>query len=198
MVCVLATFTFLEPALAATANKVDICHYPPGNLGNTQDITISENALAAHLDHGDLLGACAVPQVCAVGEVCASPSNLCAIGGCNGPLPPPPPPSCPCWYTDGANTIADSLFGGTVGSGPAEVCVEFAEPLQVVALFTNDTARGDLDTEKVLYTLSLDRCAFEFNPGGFGSQVEDIRGEEHAECARSLEVVPACGFAGLP
>ena len=38
--------------------KITICHFPPGNPGNPQTITISPNALDAHLAHGDYLGPC--------------------------------------------------------------------------------------------------------------------------------------------
>lgn len=38
--------------------KVTICHIPPGNPDNAHTITVSENALRAHLAHGDLLGDC--------------------------------------------------------------------------------------------------------------------------------------------
>lgn len=38
--------------------KITICHYPPGNPDNPQTITISENAWAAHQEHGDTLGPC--------------------------------------------------------------------------------------------------------------------------------------------
>lgn len=34
-------------------SKVTICHVPPGNPGNCHEITISTNALQAHLNHGD-------------------------------------------------------------------------------------------------------------------------------------------------
>lgn len=37
---------------------VTICHIPPGNPGNPQTITISVNALPAHLAHGDYVGTC--------------------------------------------------------------------------------------------------------------------------------------------
>lgn len=37
---------------------VTICHIPPGNPNNPITITISINALPAHLAHGDYLGAC--------------------------------------------------------------------------------------------------------------------------------------------
>ncbi len=38
--------------------KVTICHLPPGNPNNPQTITINQNALDAHLAHGDYEGAC--------------------------------------------------------------------------------------------------------------------------------------------
>jgi|GEM_PF-2222692 len=38
--------------------KVDICHYPPGNPDNPQDLNVSVNAVRAHLAHGDYLGIC--------------------------------------------------------------------------------------------------------------------------------------------
>lgn len=39
-------------------NKVTICHVPPGNPANAHTITVSENALDAHLGHGDYEGPC--------------------------------------------------------------------------------------------------------------------------------------------
>ncbi|OGX09224.1 MAG: hypothetical protein A2Y05_02310 [Omnitrophica WOR_2 bacterium GWA2_53_43] len=38
--------------------KVSICHLPPGNPENTQDLEIAPAALDAHLSHGDWLGSC--------------------------------------------------------------------------------------------------------------------------------------------
>ena len=38
--------------------QITICHKPPGNPTNVQTLTISKNALAAHLAHGDHIGAC--------------------------------------------------------------------------------------------------------------------------------------------
>jgi hypothetical protein len=46
------------PGAIAGNTKVDVCHIPPGNPDNAHTITISENALGAHLDHGDSVGAC--------------------------------------------------------------------------------------------------------------------------------------------
>ena len=39
-------------------DKVTICHIPPGNPDNAHTIRVSENAVDAHLDHGDTLGKC--------------------------------------------------------------------------------------------------------------------------------------------
>ena len=38
--------------------QITICHKPPGNSTNVQTLTISKSALAAHLAHGDHVGAC--------------------------------------------------------------------------------------------------------------------------------------------
>jgi large repetitive protein len=40
--------------------EISICHYPPGNRDNPQDITIAESAWPAHEAHGDTQGACPV------------------------------------------------------------------------------------------------------------------------------------------
>ena len=49
-------FAALEPE--PDRKKVTICHIPPGNPNNPQTITVSVNALQAHLAHGDTLGPC--------------------------------------------------------------------------------------------------------------------------------------------
>ena len=38
--------------------KVTLCHVPPGNIGNAHTISVSENALRAHLAHGDSIETC--------------------------------------------------------------------------------------------------------------------------------------------
>ena len=38
--------------------KVKICHIPPGNPDNAHTIVVSQNAVPAHLAHGDTLGPC--------------------------------------------------------------------------------------------------------------------------------------------
>ena len=56
--CCIGILGFYVPGAIADETKVDVCHVPPGNPENAHTITISENAVSAHLDHGDLIGAC--------------------------------------------------------------------------------------------------------------------------------------------
>eukprot|EP00928_Gymnodinium_smaydae_P072470 TRINITY_DN5581_c0_g1_i2.p1 TRINITY_DN5581_c0_g1~~TRINITY_DN5581_c0_g1_i2.p1 ORF type:complete len:427 (-),score=70.22 TRINITY_DN5581_c0_g1_i2:284-1564(-) len=44
------------------AQKVVMCHFPPGNPDNFHTISVNENAVRAHLAHGDILGPCS--KVC--------------------------------------------------------------------------------------------------------------------------------------
>jgi len=57
---ILSSFAFVLPANDAYAqgNKVSMCHFPPGNPDNAQTISVSENAVGAHLEHGDFIGTC--------------------------------------------------------------------------------------------------------------------------------------------
>jgi len=43
---------------SGVGKKVTICHVPPGNPANAHSLSVSINALDAHLAHGDLLGVC--------------------------------------------------------------------------------------------------------------------------------------------
>jgi len=40
------------------ADKATICHVPPGNSANMQELNVGVKALDAHLAHGDHLGNC--------------------------------------------------------------------------------------------------------------------------------------------
>lgn len=52
---VVLTVIFFGFKADAPSDKISICHVPPGNPGNCHEITVSRNALKAHLDHGDRL-----------------------------------------------------------------------------------------------------------------------------------------------
>lgn len=64
MVLVIASVASLALAKPGKTNeKVAICHIPKGNPENAHTIWVSENAVKAHLAHGDYLGECKVqPQ----------------------------------------------------------------------------------------------------------------------------------------
>lgn len=69
-----------EECGATTPNgKVMMCHVPPGNPGNAHTITISQNAVAAHLAHGDYYGGCGEhddPSAVYSLEIDATPSQV--------------------------------------------------------------------------------------------------------------------------
>jgi len=53
---VLGLVVFMPQGQAA--DKATICHLPPGNPANMQELNVSVKALDAHLAHGDHLGNC--------------------------------------------------------------------------------------------------------------------------------------------
>jgi len=71
--CCIGIAGFYAPVAIAQGAKVDVCHIPPGNPDNAHTITISENALGAHLDHGDFVGVCDSAQTVG-GRKSATPS----------------------------------------------------------------------------------------------------------------------------
>ena len=72
------------PAAAGTA-KVEVCHFPPGNTEYFHTIKISTNALAVHLAHGDLEGACNAlcAAICDDEDACTvDDTDDCETQGC--------------------------------------------------------------------------------------------------------------------
>ncbi len=99
-------------ALAGPAPKVEVCHIPPDNPANFHTIRVSENALSAHLAHGDLGGPCnaVCDDLCDDGNACTIDHNDdCEQNGC---LAIPAPVDC----SDGDLCTVDSCE-------PASGCV---------------------------------------------------------------------------
>ena len=74
------------PTATATATptpepKVTICHIPPGNPSQAQTIEVDESAVAAHLAHGDILGAC--PVDCGGATFGSATVDQCGVCGGN-------------------------------------------------------------------------------------------------------------------
>src|SRR5438067_13053485 len=82
---------------------VPICHVPPGNMANAHFITVSENAVPAHLEHGDFFGptcACSATEgtPCGANQAPCCPGLKCVaditgVFGCvagtsSNPMPP--------------------------------------------------------------------------------------------------------------
>ncbi len=83
-VCLLCAVGMAPLTLAAKSGQTTICHVPPGNPLNAHTIDVATSAVAAHLAHGDSLGACQ-PQVCTPGAVVpcyGGPSGTAGIGVC--------------------------------------------------------------------------------------------------------------------
>jgi hypothetical protein len=75
----------VAPVSAAPNPKVEVCHFPPGNPDNFHTIRISENALAAHLAHDDLVGSCNAlcADICDDGDECTiDDTGDCESAGC--------------------------------------------------------------------------------------------------------------------
>ena len=77
-------------SLRALGSKVEVCHIPPDDPGNFHTIKVSEQAVNAHLAHGDMLGFCndLCDHVCSDGNACTidhDPNLDCETGGCTRP-----------------------------------------------------------------------------------------------------------------
>lgn len=82
------------------AEKVTICHMPPGNPENMHTLSVGAPAVRAHLDHGDALGACGDDVVIDDGG-----TNDGVTGGGDGGV------------TGGGVTGGGETGGGTTGGG---------------------------------------------------------------------------------
>jgi hypothetical protein len=107
----IAAFVLPDTAEAARASKVDVCHIPPANPSDFHTITISENALAAHLAHGDLEGPCSAfcDFLCGDGDAC----TVDYLGDCeeDGCLPEGERPPTDC--NDSIACTVDSCDSST-------------------------------------------------------------------------------------
>ncbi len=114
----IALFTLTASAAWAGGAKVQVCHVPPGNPANFHTITISEDALQAHLAHGDLAGACFAHC-----DTLCSDGNACTIDACDASehcLTTHPPVNC----DDGNLCTADSCNPATGCASVPKTCMD--------------------------------------------------------------------------
>ncbi|MDX1380103.1 MAG: hypothetical protein R3233_03235, partial [Xanthomonadales bacterium] len=91
--CCIGIAVIHAPGALAQGAKVDVCHIPPGNPDNAHTITISENAVETHLEHGDHLGPCEPAPTADVREP-GSPSP--SASSTPTPTATPAPSACTC------------------------------------------------------------------------------------------------------
>jgi cysteine-rich repeat protein len=73
-----------DPAAPVEAEgRVTLCHLPPGNPANPRTIEVGETAVAAHLAHGDALGACVEEPEAICGDGLLQPGEECDDGNDN-------------------------------------------------------------------------------------------------------------------
>jgi len=93
---------------AGNNSQVTLCHIPPGNPANHHTITVGENAVENHLNHGDLLGSCL--SNC---DILCDDVNECTKDTCDPDTEQcsaeHPPVTCP------VGTICDPTNGGCIG-----------------------------------------------------------------------------------
>jgi hypothetical protein len=66
--------------VAYAGKKVTVCHRPPGDPGSAHTISVGEEALPAHLKHGDQVGEC--PSGCQVNTSICDDANACTADTC--------------------------------------------------------------------------------------------------------------------
>jgi hypothetical protein len=100
-------------ALAAPLPKITICHH--ANSSQVVTITVSENALAGHANHGDTLGACSSGGACAC-DLTFDPVT-CTSNGKS--------------YVNLCNAICDGASGCTRNSGSGNcACSDIFDPVR--------------------------------------------------------------------
>lgn len=120
LIILIALFA-LTASTAWAGAKVQVCHIPPGNPDNFHTLTVSQNAVQAHLGHGDLVGACA--SNC---EALCSEDNSCTTGEC----------SCAC-----VGAVPDFAAALNGEFGPLTLCQQSLFPefgIDSVTLTTSD------------------------------------------------------------
>ncbi len=118
-------FATAAAAHAGGAAKVNVCHIPPGNPTNWHTITIGENALPAHLAHGDLAGTCEAncETLCSDGNPCTQDVDPHAAEcAC---LPTHPPVNCDdsnLCTTDSCNPAAGGCVYAPIDCSDGDLC----------------------------------------------------------------------------
>ena len=149
--------------------KVAVCHIPPGNPANFHTITIRENAVQQHLNHGDLLGNCAdnCATLCDDGDLCTEDACDPATEQC---LAEHPPITCEggesCDPTSGECVALCAPVGAQCDqSQPEACCTGLCSPFSGFGCALPSGAACDINNPGACFTgcctrVSLDPPAF--------------------------------------
>ena len=104
-----------DAAPAQTADKVTVCHIPPGNPANAHTISVDAAAVPAHLGHGDTLTPC---EIClGAGDACGGANgnccagNICEAGVCVVPMCIPNGALCDATASNCCPGLVCGVFG---------------------------------------------------------------------------------------
>lgn len=159
-ICLFAFLVVCAPA-ARAGNKVKVCHVPPGNPANFHTITISANAVPAHLAHGDLAGACAAHC-----DTLCSDGNPCTVDACDANercVANHPPVNCddgnPC-TTDSCDPASGCESAPVVCEDPDLCTLNACDPLTGQCAFPPIACpEGQACNSATGECATLDRCA---------------------------------------
>jgi hypothetical protein len=85
----LTSLFFLASAAVAAQDKFAVCHVPAGDAALAKTLHVAQASLAAHLAHGDRVGACCTTDLdCSIDAACGFPTGTCGgVGTCHQLFP---------------------------------------------------------------------------------------------------------------
>ena len=214
-VTVVAVLMVPLAAFAAGADKVTICHIPPGNPGNAHTITVGAPAVEKHVaNHGDTVGACdnenQPPEAVAGEDVCLLFGEEAVLDGSESSDPEGADLTFEWNIAEAPDASSASIVDPTadvtslppdrLGDYKVELTVSDGELTDTDDLLVGATMIVTLDEEEYLVsvgdeievTVSLDEAA---PPGGAEVQIlftpDDVEeGEDPAEAHATLADEP--------
>lgn len=140
-------FVLLFSSIAfAGEPKVEVCHAPPGNTANIHTITIKASALATHMAHGDLAGACNAicAQLCDDGNACTiDDTGDCEQNGC-------PVDRLPVDCSDNNLCTDDVCIPSGEDAGCSNPVSVICEPIDLCTANTCDPLQGSCEATPVV------------------------------------------------